>query len=58
MSRCSETSDAIKKTTRMLTEICDNQKTVSVQTMLSGIFNILTDIALSLAIIADKGERE
>ncbi len=54
MSRYSETSDIIKKTTNQLMNICENQKEVSAREMLSGIYNILTDIALSLAVIADK----
>lgn len=54
MSRYSETSDIIKKTTNRLLDICDSSKKVSTEEMLSGIYTILTDIALSLAVIADK----
>lgn len=58
MSRYSETSDIIKKTTNQLMNICENQKEVSAKEVLSGIYNILTDIALSLAVIADKETEE
>jgi hypothetical protein len=58
MSRYSDTCDTIKKTTDQLIDICDNPKKVSAEEMLCGIYNILTDIALSLAVIADKGGRE
>ena len=58
MSRYSETVDTIKKTTYMLMDMSDNHKgELSAEEMLSGIYNILTDIALSLAVIADKGGR-
>lgn len=54
MSRYSDTSDTIKKTTNYMIDMCDNHKKVSATEMLCGIYNILTDIALSLAVIADK----
>ena len=54
MSRFSDTSDTIKKTAGQLIDICDNPKKISTVEILCGIFNILTDIALSLAVIADK----
>lgn len=54
MSRYSETVDIIKKTTNQLIGICEYNNDVSEKEMLSGIYTILTDIALSLAVIADK----
>lgn len=54
MSRYSDTSDTIKKMTNYMIYMCDNHKKVSATEMLGGIYNILTDIALSLAVIADK----
>lgn len=59
MSRYLETSDTIKKTAHKLGEACNNrEKELSTEQLsviqLSGIFNILTEIALSLAVIADK----
>ena len=58
MNRYSDTCDTIRETTYQLMDMCDNHKKVSAEEMLSGIFNILTEIALSLAVIADKGGRE
>jgi len=58
MSRYSDTCDTIKKTTDQLIDMCDSSKKVSEREMLCGILNILTEIALSLAVIADKGGRE
>lgn len=54
MSRYSETSDTITKTTEQLIDMCDNHKKVSEKELLCGIYTILTEIALSLAVIADK----
>ena len=61
MSRYSETCEIIKKTTYRLMSLFDNHgEEVSAEeitaSQLSGIYNILTDIALSLAVIADKEE--
>ena len=55
MSRYSETSDIIKKTTNQLIELYENEVSADkmTATQLYGIYNILTDIALSLAVIAD-----
>ena len=63
MSRYSDTSDTIKKTTYQLMNLFDNHgEEVSSEeitaSQLSGIFNIITEIALSLAVIADRGDRE
>jgi len=63
MSRYSETSDTIKKTTYQLLSLFDNHREeVSDEgitaSQLSGIFNILAEIALSLAVIADRGGKE
>ncbi len=53
MGRYSDTSDTIKKTANQLMGICDNRKKVSEEELLCGIFNVLTEIALSLAVLAD-----
>ena len=63
MSRYSDTSDTIKKTTYQLMSLFDNHgEEVSSEEItaseLSGIFNILAEIALSLAVIADRGGRQ
>lgn len=53
MSRYSDTSVTIQKTVDKLINMCDHDK-VPKEELLCGIFNILTEIALSLAVIADK----
>ena len=58
MSRYSDTSDTIKKTTNELMSLFDNHGAeISSEeitaSQLSGIYNILTEIALSLAVLAD-----
>lgn len=63
MSRYPETCDTIKRTTEQLMNLFDDHKEellpeVITASQLSGIFNILTDIALSLAVIADKEEEK
>lgn len=59
MSRYSDTSDTIKKTTYQLRYLFDvHEEEILLEEItaaqLSGIYNILTEIALSLAVIADK----
>lgn len=53
MGRYSETSDTLKKTVNQMMYLCDSPKKVSEEELLCGIFNVLTEIALSLAVLAD-----
>ena len=57
MSRYLEAREIVEKTTNQLIKLYENEVSADkmTATQLYGIYNILTDIALSLAMIADQG---